>query len=495
MPQCHCPYEPGVSFFVPPFCFEALYNTEGNGVETVHHDGLLGPRAAGMLATEHEAWVAQRTGHGMECVRFPRGENDSGKKVSLVQKSFNSTQKIVIDESNSVEGVNNGSDQYELPRRRFLVEQPDTSRQAKNVGLKIGKRLETERRHPLSRCLSLDDQYVRQVAPTVWIRSRPVCPGDIDHVDIVLFFGGKDMLAIDWISFVNQWIQSQAVQAGALSDLKYKETRASSNNVAATSLARPENSLASLIVPRHVPTFDSAALQQRRRSSVRAMQAARLAVNAESDTPPTTADLPLRQAELLRLVTKELGCKTKVKSLLQPPSTSVGQVEAVRLRTTCAFGLVEYPGYGTAHGLPSPSSCVDSGIEVIRHCIAHMKPTTVDLHIIGYSLGGAIASRVATLLADRITRRKTKKEEIQYPLTEPLTRITQLKTLILVAPFTTTWDCVNALLHVPKKLQDLSSYLLDSLPSRKCQYNNTVVLGRLAEIVREGNAFALIFYI
>lgn len=494
---CQCPYEQGVSFFIPPFYFQALTNRDDRSTMPPYH--LLGRTVAGMLglpASEPEVCITRGPRHMDYLHRF--GDQDTATSrptsdhVGAAGDLWNKETADVVAFQGDTE-----RESYFRGRRVISLKKQHSMKGHKSggevdyQGLKIAKQV-TAGTHPsLIGSLSLDHQYLRRVMPSVWIRSRSCCPKDIQHLDLIIFFGGKDMVALDWLPLINQWIQHQITQnQTAAGELKRNSGTLQTPQPSRRQAPEATADAGTPVIPRHLPAFDPALLQQRRRSSVRALQASRAVhgVTAHSSSPERKGDTTITslQTQLLKLVTKEQPSKVESQSVQCRPFglPSSCTMESVKLRTNCGFGLVEYPGYGSAGGLPSPSSCVDSGIEVIRHCIASTKPETVDLHVVGYSLGCAIASRVVALVAERLSGIYDTASEGAALTPEPLSKVTGLKTLVLVAPFTSTWDCVNTMLHVPKKLHDVSSFLLDSLPSRQCQYNNQETLGRLANTIR-----------
>eukprot|EP00923_Selenidium_pygospionis_P032790 GHVN01057704.1.p1 GENE.GHVN01057704.1~~GHVN01057704.1.p1 ORF type:complete len:1430 (+),score=199.25 GHVN01057704.1:108-4397(+) len=73
------------------------------------------------------------------------------------------------------------------------------------------------------------------------------------------------------------------------------------------------------------------------------------------------------------------------------------------VRTFCefdaAFVLVEYPGYGYSDGEPTAEGVVDSAVQVLRRVLAHVPSKSVEVQVVGYSLGAAVALKVSTLIA------------------------------------------------------------------------------------------------
>lgn len=172
--------------------------------------------------------------------------------------------------------------------------------------------------------------------------------------------------------------------------------------------------------------------------------------------------------------------------------------------TTVAFGLVEYPGYGCSKGLPSPTSCVESGIELLCSAVIQLQPSTVYVHIIGYSLGSALALRAANVVGNWLERnnqtaRSSKPtntadsaedneylSEKLFTLPPPEKRVMGLKNVLLIAPFTTTSDCVQEVLSVPKALQPISGLFLDHVMDGVCQLDNYDALTQFANLVCNG---------
>ena len=106
-----------------------------------------------------------------------------------------------------------------------------------------------------------------------------------------------------------------------------------------------------------------------------------------------------------------------------------------------AFLAVEYPGYGSNEGNPSPQSIHDSTVSAFDsalRCMTEewdMRP--VDMTVIGHSLGSAVATR--------------------WVASGGSTKSIPVRKLILSAPFTSIADMASHIFGVPRLLSPLIS--------------------------------------
>lgn len=70
---------------------------------------------------------------------------------------------------------------------------------ARSFNSEISERSPTD----FDRCVPENSGY--QLVRNVWFCREPWAAEKLDHLDVVLLFGGKDMLALDWLNFVDCW--------------------------------------------------------------------------------------------------------------------------------------------------------------------------------------------------------------------------------------------------------------------------------------------------
>lgn len=533
--QCPCDFERSVSFFIAPFYFEAFHTSQPSPIRNLDPFGVIrlnGTQNNGKLE-ESEVYFGKLSDlHKRESLSQHPGMFDSKVKRkhrgSELSFSKRGSSKDSYRRQSSTATVTSSAS---IPIR-CAPAQPSLAHSRGKYSVS------TNSIFPIS----CDRQYVRSVSNTLWIRSKS-CAGEMaGHLTIVLFFGGKDMLALGWLDLLGQWIEAEIKSKVGAPGVAAKR-----RVVKKEAVARPPKATANPPqhpkTPRHLPKWDSTAFAKRSPGTRRIENSPSTPAPPQDDSDDTGGETPASPSPTQTATTppslEENSPSTPAppqhdSDLFKetPPSPSPTQttttpssrpsrlitrpIPNIKCRVNVAFGLVEFPGYGYGEGLPSPSSCVDGGLEVVRSIIGHTKPATVELHIIGYSLGCAIALRVANMIADQIvdnsnqnfpwvknyheSNRTTTLSSASHTLTvspsssprplthfyerEPLTKVVALKSLLLIAPFSTTWETANSLLRVPASLQRVSKFLFDIVSDKTIQYDNKEAIGRLARIMK-----------
>lgn len=508
--KCRCPFEGVVSYVSVPFYFHAV---RLNRRPTV-------PLSLGAFAREEavfDAWTPAAP-HAKIVLPIERG----GPRITgSVRQPAIFTQPVVIAGKRRTAEVLAGRRSVRRHHTAILGEKPKRrSRLRKEAG-----RPSTTPPHSLHP----DTQYVRGVPDGVWIRSRTSFEARSSVLHVVVFFGGKDMLAVAWLPLASQWLQHEVREAAfAAAGGRVPGARAAPAPESPSPSAQQQQRRLSRS-PQFVPKWEEETLSRARRPSVRNRQinltaAASTATVLAQQTSLSGASMNHRLAPTTAAAAATTGAHEgefehrtpSLNDATEPPPRRIfpsDEMVKVSCYMNVAFVFVEYPGYGCSDGVATASSCADSGVEAVRNLIREVDPLCVEVHCIGYSLGAAVCLRFINIMADQLVMNHRCRSMALYhynrlaatlgtvvpgpqatPPTgylsyaEPLSRIVGVRDLVLIAPFLSTWDCANSLLGIPKGLQRMSKLVFDVVSSRKIQYDNRETLGRLMRLLRAHRA-------
>ncbi|PFH35126.1 hypothetical protein BESB_060130 [Besnoitia besnoiti] len=94
------------------------------------------------------------------------------------------------------------------------------------------------------------------------------------------------------------------------------------------------------------------------------------------------------------------------------PWWTVKEVEVpILVYMNAAFVLIDYPGYGGSTGSPTPAGCVAAALRSLNVAIHHLKKqrgedVRIQISVLGYSLGCAVALRAAQVVCRQLLQRK-----------------------------------------------------------------------------------------
>ncbi|CBZ54217.1 hypothetical protein NCLIV_046490 [Neospora caninum Liverpool] len=93
------------------------------------------------------------------------------------------------------------------------------------------------------------------------------------------------------------------------------------------------------------------------------------------------------------------------------PWWTIKEVEVpILIYMNAAFVLIDYPGYGGSTGSPTPAGCVAAALRSLNVAIFHLKKqrgedVKIQISVLGYSLGCAVALRTAQVICRQLLRR------------------------------------------------------------------------------------------
>lgn len=123
--------------------------------------------------------------------------------------------------------------------------------------------------------------------------------------------------------------------------------------------------------------------------------------NEEQAAEQRTAGAPLPHPAQLPRVELERGAfklpHYSRESALRPGTLPASP--SVATHPVHAFVLVDYPGHGFSEGVPSPDGCVQAGLQSLYSSLDRIECDKVDLRLLGYSLGAAVALQMALEIA------------------------------------------------------------------------------------------------
>ncbi|PHJ15753.1 hypothetical protein CSUI_010434 [Cystoisospora suis] len=100
------------------------------------------------------------------------------------------------------------------------------------------------------------------------------------------------------------------------------------------------------------------------------------------------------------------------------PWWSVKEVEVpILVYMNAAFVLIDYPGYGGSTGSPSPPGCVAAALRSLNVAVGQLRQQRgqdiqVHVTILGYSLGCAVALRVAQVFCRQMVRQRQREQRV-----------------------------------------------------------------------------------
>ncbi|XP_053991450.1 uncharacterized protein LOC128883279 isoform X2 [Hylaeus volcanicus] len=189
----------------------------------------------------------------------------------------------------------------------------------------------------------------------------------------------------------------------------------------------------------------------------------------------------------------------KVPSYLnrQQPSKASVQIHSFIDNSHCSLRfaslILEYPGSGQSSGSASIETVMESTVNGLakaleelsnRLCVSH-----IDIRFIGYSLGSAVALRLAHILSLDIAQcNELTTTVLKSPLFNNLKNppdITMSR-VILVAPFTSVADWATMYLKIPSVFQPIAKKLIDPLLNMAgISWNNSEYIKHLSLIIKQ----------
>lgn len=271
----------------------------------------------------------------------------------------------------------------------------------------------------------------------LYIRTAPLVR--TTRLSLVVLFAGKDMVAVDWLPFISRFFNF------VVSDENRRRIR---RRPTAESLSR-----------RIEPIFD----------------------------------VPEPVAEALG----HMGAGVPVKAF---------HVTAYRGAAICAIHaaiiVVEYPGYGQTCGPPTVETITDAAVQTISAAVRSMvirlpSLQEIDIRLLGYSLGAAVALNVAGIIANDIVclgqQDFSMKPQLmsggppsfirclsEIPAPVPKFSLTRV---VVVAPFTSVGEWATAFVGIPKPFRQLTGTLVSAMAETDIRWDNTEALRRLFGIV------------
>jgi hypothetical protein len=282
---------------------------------------------------------------------------------------------------------------------------------------------------------------------------------------LILCFGGKDMVALDWLPLLNVYCE-ELCKINKQKGRKVEQIMSRESG----EVNSKKKSYVINKVPQQVSYFHSQWLQQKRYDSLkRRLEEHKKFLNS-SITPRTSIG-----GSMERRLHPQVH--SPANSFINPPCSAQTKIGKYN------FVLVEFPGYGAGIGQPCMRSCDDSGLEILRHCSALIHKPCITLHIIAYSIGCSIALRILILLIKFYSVRQKCK------IKDPLDSIHTIKDLILISPFSNSIECISNALCVPKLLTHITNKMWQMLLKKGCIYNNGDYIRDLATLMQQGSFF------
>lgn len=304
----------------------------------------------------------------------------------------------------------------------------------------------------------------KEAALPLLIRSRSLIPDDIAQSDsnetkvcLFVFLSGKDMVAFDWLPFISRFYNYTVTHGYKNERRNASKVKSSCNMPAAPGRDGSRKKIFAHQYPLSIPF--------------------RMGNNEKSaESLPAVAT-----STQLYSIFDSVSCGLRFASL-----------------------LVEYPGSGQSCGPPSVDSITDSAVQGVAGAIAEITcrlgPKIIELRFVGYSLGTALALKLARILANDIggTALSQKRDPDGHSITDSASfralesppRL-QMGRLILLAPFTSIMDWTSTFLRIPKVLHSITRPLVTPLLSvAGVSWDNLCVMKELCEsIALYPNAF------
>eukprot|EP01069_Polyplicarium_translucidae_P004587 Polyplicarium_translucidae@DN2611_c0_g1_i1.p1 len=274
----------------------------------------------------------------------------------------------------------------------------------------------------------------------------------LSRASMFVFFGGKDMVAIDWLPFLSRLL--------------------------------------------HVSV-------------------ARVATPGTTTTPARSDSASASSSDELSSASEDEGSGTA-----REPFDAECRMDTV-------FVMCEYPGFGRCEGgllanHTTPQGCTAAALHAIKAALQKVPARRVDLHFVGYSLGTAVALQVARALAGALVNDapttssspSVSSDARRFPESREPSATTvgssegfefqefaldlhcvwkgggprlRMRTLTLLAPFTSTAECAACLLRVPQGVRRVASALMDPLIEGSVKWDNRKAMRDLVDVLHDGS--------
>eukprot|EP01056_Protomagalhaensia_sp_Gyna25_P005676 Protomagalhaensia_sp_Gyna_25__5675@NODE_803_length_2591_cov_19_859326_g632_i0_p2_GENE_NODE_803_length_2591_cov_19_859326_g632_i0NODE_803_length_2591_cov_19_859326_g632_i0_p2_ORF_typecomplete_len313_score40_32Hydrolase_4/PF12146_8/1_9e07Abhydrolase_6/PF12697_7/2_3e05DUF818/PF05677_12/0_00054Peptidase_S9/PF00326_21/0_11Lipase/PF00151_19/0_059Abhydrolase_2/PF02230_16/8_7e03Abhydrolase_2/PF02230_16/18Abhydrolase_2/PF02230_16/8_2Abhydrolase_1/PF00561_20/0_56DrrA_P4M/PF14860_6/0_16_NODE_803_length_259 len=150
-----------------------------------------------------------------------------------------------------------------------------------------------------------------------------------------------------------------------------------------------------------------------------------------------------------------------------PAWHSVMRDDATGCVSTAFYLFCEYPGYGFSTEAFSPQACLDCGVKPLIRLFDEFgfQHSRVRMHIIGYSLGSAIALKLGSeILKLRLGRPSAFPRDKCPPVT--------LSSMLILAPPTNISECALHVFRVPDFIRPLALSMISKLKTESMNWDN-----------------------